>query len=125
VDPLRLDQLLTNLLDNAIRYGPEDTPIEVTLRACPAGQVEIAVRDHGVGIAEEKRGRVFERFFQAHAEGHQSGMGLGLYIGRQIVELHGGTIAAEFPPDGGTRFVVRLPVLAEAPADSAVPSGAG
>jgi len=64
---------------------------------------------------------VFERFFQAHAEGYQSGMGLGLYIGRQIVELHGGTIAAEFPPDGGTRFVVRLPAVPEAPA---APSGA-
>ena len=121
VDSLRLDQLLTNLLDNAIKFGSEDAPIEVTLRTCPAGQVEIAVRDHGAGIPEEKRGQVFERFFQAHAEGYQSGMGLGLYIGRQIVELHGGTIAAEFPPDGGTRFVVRLPAVPEAPA---APSGA-
>ena len=125
VDPLRLDQLLTNLLDNAIRYGSEDAPIEVTLRACPAGQVEIAVRDHGIGIAEEKRERVFERFFQAHAEGHQSGMGLGLYICRQIVEQHGGTIAAEFPADGGTRFVVRLPVVPEAAAAPANPVAAG
>ena len=58
---------------------------------------------------------MFERFFQAHAEGYQSGMGLGLYISRQIVELHGGQIAAEFPPDGGTRFVVRLPLVPEDP----------
>ena len=59
------------------------------------------------------RDRVFERFFQAHAEGYRSGMGLGLYISRQIVELHGGQIEAEFPPDGGTRFVVRLPIVAD------------
>ena len=116
VDPLRLDQLLTNLLDNAIKYGSTDAPIEVALTECPGGQVEIAVRDHGSGIPEAKRGQVFERFFQAHAEGYQSGLGLGLYIGRQIVELHGGTIWAEFPPDGGTRLVVRLPVVPEAPA---------
>lgn len=113
VDPLRVDQLLMNLLDNAIRYGGEDGPIEIALRG-PAetadGLVEIAVRDHGPGIPAEKRPHVFQRFFQAHAEECKSGMGLGLALSRQIAELHGGQIQAEYPPDGGTRFVVRLPV---------------
>jgi signal transduction histidine kinase len=68
------------------------------------------VRDHGLGIAAGKRKHIFERFYQAHAAGYRSGLGLGLYISRQIVELHGGRIRAEFPRGGGTRFVVRLPV---------------
>jgi signal transduction histidine kinase len=113
VDPLRLDQMLTNLLDNAAKFGPEDEPIEIELTERPDGQLQIAVRDHGTGIPEEMRDRVFERFFQAHPEGYRSGMGLGLYISRQIVELHGGQIEAEFPPDGGTRFVVRLPIVTD------------
>jgi signal transduction histidine kinase len=71
------------------------------------------VRDHGLGIPPEHRPHIFDRFYQAHAGGpltSMAGMGLGLYISRQIVELHGGTIDAEFPDDGGTRFVVMLPV---------------
>ena len=66
--------------------------------------------DRGLGIPPEQRGQVFERFHQAHADEHRSGMGLGLYISRQILELHGGRIALEAPADGGTRVVVTLPV---------------
>jgi signal transduction histidine kinase len=69
----------------------------------------VTVRDHGIGVPPEHRARLFERFFQAHSTDHRSGMGLGLYITRQIVELHGGHIEVEFPPDGGTRFVVEIP----------------
>jgi excisionase family DNA binding protein len=133
VDPLRLDQMLTNLLDNAIKYSAADQQIDVELARRSEGQVEVAVRDRGQGIPPDKRSGVFERYFQAHAEGHRSGMGLGLYISRQVAELHGGAIRVEYPPDGGTRFVVRLPVEREAPAApttdrqsrQAVPSGTG
>jgi excisionase family DNA binding protein len=110
VDPLRLEQVLTNLLDNAVKYSPEGGPIEVALARVDAGSVELSVRDRGLGIPVEKRGQLFERFYQAHANGHRGGMGLGLYVSRQIVKLHGGDICAEFPPEGGTRFVVRLPL---------------
>jgi PAS domain S-box-containing protein len=109
VDPLRLEQVLTNLLDNALKYSPEGGAVDVSLRALPDGGAELAVRDFGLGIPIEKRGQIFERFYQAHGDGHRSGLGLGLYISRQIVTLHGGSISAEFPADGGTRFVVRLP----------------
>jgi signal transduction histidine kinase len=67
------------------------------------------VRDHGEGIAEKDRQRVFERFYQAQSRQHRGGMGLGLYISAQIVEMHGGTISYEAPEGEGSRFVVRLP----------------
>jgi signal transduction histidine kinase len=72
-----------------------------------------------VGVSPEHRAHIFDRFYQAHAGGpltSMAGMGLGLYISRQIVELHGGTIEAEFPETGGTKFVVTLPHLPPAPA---------
>ncbi|MBI2940541.1 MAG: HAMP domain-containing histidine kinase, partial [Chloroflexi bacterium] len=109
VDPLRLEQVLTNLLDNAIKYSPEGGPIEIAVSQPAADTVELAVQDRGIGIPSEKRPLIFDRFYQAHGDGHFGGMGLGLYISRQIVQLHGGTLRAEFPTEGGTRFVVTLP----------------
>lgn len=113
VDALRLEQVLTNLLDNAIKYSPDGGTITVTLGQT-AAELCVSVRDHGLGIPAEQRGRIFDRFFQAHQDGHRSGMGLGLYISKQIVDLHGGEITVEFPADGGTCFVVHLPATASA-----------
>src|SRR5579884_383964 len=113
VDPLRLEQVLTNLLDNAVKYSPDGGPIEVVLARRDATTVELSVRDHGLGIPPERRGQIFERFYQAHAGDHRSGLGLGLYVSRQIVELHGGEIGVESPSDGGTRFTMRLPAQEE------------
>ena len=109
VDPLRLEQVLTNLVDNAVKYSPEGGPVELRAGAPDAATVELAVSDRGRGIPPEARERIFDRFYQAHAADHASGMGLGLYISRQIVELHGGKLRAEFPAEGGTRFVVTVP----------------
>jgi excisionase family DNA binding protein len=109
IDPVRLEQVLTNLLDNAIKYSPQGDVVEVLVRD-DGTMVELSVRDYGLGIPPDKRGHIFERFYQAHSNGHRSGMGLGLYVSRQIVELHGGEIGAEFPDGGGSRFFVRLPV---------------
>jgi len=109
IDGLRLEQVLVNLLDNAVKYSPDGGAIEVSLTR-QRSSIEVAVRDHGLGIAPARREQIFERFYQAHAAGYRSGLGLGLYISRQIVEQHGGQIRAEFPRGGGTRFVVRLPV---------------
>ena len=124
VDPLRLEQVLANLLDNAIKYSPEGRPIEVAVARLDAASVQLSVRDHGPGIPPEKRGQIFERFYQANRDGYKNGMGLGLYISRQIVELHDGEIGAEFPLEGGTRFLVRLPIrLAKPPAAQAPAAG--
>jgi signal transduction histidine kinase len=109
VDGLRIEQVLTNLLSNALKYSPGQRPIQVDIRP-DATRLEISVRDYGPGIPRERRRGLFNRFYQARAGDYRSGMGLGLYISRQIVEQHGGRIEAQFPRDGGTRLVVALPV---------------
>jgi signal transduction histidine kinase len=110
VDPLRLEQVLTNLVGNAIKYSPQGGPIALTLAVDPGGAtVRLAVRDWGLGIPTERRAHIFECFYQAHADHHRSGLGLGLYISQEIVALHGGRLEAEFPEDGGSRFIVTLP----------------
>jgi signal transduction histidine kinase len=116
VDPTDIEQVLSNLLDNAVKYSPHGGQIDVEVRRADAEHARLAVRDRGIGIPPEKRDAIFDRFYRAHAEDHRSGLGLGLYICRHIVELHDGEIAAESPPDGGTRFVVTLPIEAKAPA---------
>jgi signal transduction histidine kinase len=116
-DPTRIEQVLTNLLDNAIKYSPNGGEIEIELSSptpplSPTTDrplVHLAVRDHGLGIPPDRRARLFQRFYQAHTEGHLSGLGLGLFISRHIVERHGGRIWATHPEDGGTRFLVALP----------------
>jgi PAS domain S-box-containing protein len=108
VDTLRLEQVVTNLIDNALKYSPLDTPVHVSLTAL-SGFARIAVRDRGPGVPVEDRAHLFDRFFRSRASGYTSGMGLGLYVSREIVELHGGSITAEFPPDGGAQFVVDIP----------------
>lgn len=114
VDPLPLEQVLTNLLDNAVKFSPEGAEIAVELTQTSIGMARLTVTDHGPGIKAEDRDRIFERFYQAHGGQYAAGMGLGLYISRQIVEQHGGSIRVEDPQDGGTRFVVVLPLHAEA-----------
>ncbi|MBI3971680.1 MAG: PAS-domain containing protein [Chloroflexi bacterium] len=133
VDALRLEQVLANLLDNAIKYSPEGGPIEITLAASVPNSaqhdiasspesndgaaiaasrptsVQLTVADHGLGIPPEHRPHIFDRFYQAHGAAYRSGMGLGLAICREIVELHGGRIEVDCPETGGTRFVATLP----------------
>src|SRR5262249_26468776 len=114
VDRLRIEQVLTNLLDNAIKFSPDGGPIEVNVDRPEPATARLVVRDHGIGVHPEHRSKIFERFYQAEpAAKHPAGMGLGLYISRQIVELHHGRITADFPSDGGTRFEVTLPAGSE------------
>jgi signal transduction histidine kinase len=108
VDPGRIELVLTNLLENAIKHSPHGIPVEVDLRRLDDERIELSVRDFGQGIPEERREQLFERFFQAHSPGFNSGLGLGLHLCGQIMTLHGGTIRAEFPSDGGSRFVASL-----------------
>jgi signal transduction histidine kinase len=109
IDAMRFEQIVTNLLDNAIKFSPSGGRIDVELSAPERGAVRLAVRDHGIGIAPEHRSHIFERFYRSQQSDQRAGLGLGLYVSRQIAELHGGRIEAEFPEDGGTRIVVSLP----------------
>jgi signal transduction histidine kinase len=109
VDPLRVSQVITNLLDNAVKHSPDGVPVEVVLSQPEPGTARLAVRDRGEGIQPAHRAHVFDRFFQEPGAKGSSGLGLGLYVSREIVQLHSGEIAVECPQDGGTAFVVTLP----------------
>ncbi|HUQ41095.1 MAG TPA: MASE1 domain-containing protein [Candidatus Limnocylindrales bacterium] len=109
IDPIRIEQVVRNLIDNAVKFNPSG-PIEVRVDSDGGGDATIEVRDHGAGIAPERRAMLFQRYEHVRQRHEPGGLGLGLYVCRQIVERHGGTITAEFPADGGTRMRVRLPV---------------
>jgi|SRR5579883_175774 len=109
VDPLRVEQIIVNLLTNAAKFTVGPRPIQLKI-AEEGSTVAISVRDFGLGIPQEARDTLFNRFHQAHSAKHHGGMGLGLYISREIAEAHGGTLEAEHPPDGGAKFVLRLPL---------------
>jgi CheY-like chemotaxis protein len=111
-DPSRLQQVMWNLLTNAAKFTPAGGGVSVTLR-CEQGEVVVRVQDTGMGIAPDFLPHVFERFRQADASTtrSQSGLGLGLAICRQLVELHGGTIEAASGGLGkGATLTVRLPL---------------
>jgi len=107
-DALRLEQVLVNLLDNALKYAPEG-PIAVEVDAPDAATARVRVRDRGPGVPPEHRARLFERFAQVPQDERRGGLGLGLYLSRQIAERHGGRLEAAFPPEGGTCFTLTLP----------------
>jgi signal transduction histidine kinase len=111
-DAGRLDQVLTNLLDNALKYSPTEEPVTIHLDADADHELRLTVRDRGIGIPEGFLDQIFEPFGRAPnvAANHLPGMGLGLSICRRIVEQHGGRIWAESPGEGrGTTIVVCLP----------------
>jgi signal transduction histidine kinase len=109
VDPLRIEQVVTNLLTNAIKFSPDGGQIKVELSQRDSN-ILISITDQGIGIPPEKLPFIFERFYQVDQHSNLGGMGLGLYISRQIIELHHGTIGAELVEQGGTRFTVTLPL---------------
>jgi signal transduction histidine kinase len=114
-DPTRLEQILVNLLGNAVKFTMEGW-IEVrVLRSDP--MVEIAVADSGPGIAPEDAARIFEEFYQVRTEAgtHLGGTGLGLAISQRLAEALGGTLTLESEPGQGSTFTVRLPMECEAP----------
>ena len=112
-DAGRLEQVLLNLLTNAIAYAPDTDRIEVRLHR-RGNEVELTVHDEGPGIPADSLDGIFERFAQVDAAGQRgtSGLGLGLYIAREIVQTHGGSIAVHSAPGDGASFTIQLPLLA-------------
>ncbi|HUF06646.1 MAG TPA: PAS domain-containing sensor histidine kinase [Candidatus Binatia bacterium] len=108
-DASRLDQVVTNLVDNALKYSAPPTPVDIEIRQAGSG-VEIAVADRGLGLDADSAERIFEAFGRGANAEHIQGLGLGLHIAHQIVLRHGGRIAAEAREDGpGATFSVWLP----------------
>lgn len=105
----RLAQVFDNLLGNAVKYTPPDTGISIRIGAAD-GEATFTVADRGPGIPGEALPRLFDRFYRADQSGRSSGMGLGLYIARMLVEAHGGRIAVESREGEGSAFTVTLPI---------------
>jgi CheY-like chemotaxis protein len=127
-DPIRLQQVASNLLSNAIKFTPSGGRVDILLRTA-GSWVELTVRDTGVGISAEFLPHVFDRFKQEQTTTARrgGGLGLGMAIVRNLVELHGGTVRVESAgQDQGTIFTLRLPVAAilPSPADQPPKSGA-
>jgi PAS domain S-box-containing protein len=106
-DRLRLEQVLSNLLSNALKYGA-GRPVEVVLSASDTCAV-LRVRDEGIGIDPAVQSRIFERFERAVSDRHYGGLGMGLWIAREIVHAMGGSIHVESAPEQGATFIVELP----------------
>jgi signal transduction histidine kinase len=128
-DPVRADQIICNVLMNAVKYTPEGGHVVVTLSA-ESGEAIVRIKDDGVGIAADRIHTIFELFAQAeNAIGRsQGGMGIGLALVRTLVDLHGGSIRASSDGIGkGSEFVIRLPLATGAPATVAqhAPQAAG
>jgi two-component system sensor histidine kinase KdpD len=108
IDGILIEQVLINLLENAAKYAPSGTPIEVSAEPVP-GAVIVTVADHGPGVPPDERERIFEKFYRSPLNSSGSGIGLGLTICRGIITAHGGRIWVEDQPGGGARFRFTLP----------------
>lgn len=107
-DPLRIDQLIDNLLSNAIKYGA-GRPVELAVSE-EHGVARLVVRDHGISIRPEDRARIFERFERAVSSSHFGGLGLGLWVVREVVNALGGQVTVQSSAGEGSTFIVSLPL---------------
>lgn len=117
MDETRIAQVVTNLLNNAIKFTPERGTVSLIVRPGRSGFAEIEVTDTGRGIPEQQLERIFDRLYQVRTEDSMScmGLGLGLYICKELSELHGGSIRVESVEGSGTTFIVELPVCPPSP----------
>lgn len=115
IDGILIEQVLINLLENALKHAPGDSPIEIAATAAP-GSVVVSVADHGPGIPPGEEERIFEKFHRSRGAGSTPGVGLGLTICRGIIMAHGGRIWAENRAEGGAIFRFTLPIVGVPPA---------
>lgn len=109
-DEFRIEQVVTNLLTNALRYG-QGRPVSVTV-ATSGTEALVSVRDRGMGIAPQDQERIFEQFERAQGDAQVPGLGLGLYIAREIAQAHRGQLAVRSTPGEGAEFILSLPLPA-------------
>jgi signal transduction histidine kinase len=117
-DPIRVEQVLGNLVDNAIKYSPRGGRVRVRVARGADGCLEVSVSDQGLGIPAEHLERLFERFYRVDSNTRGTrGAGLGLFICKSLVEAHGGRIWVTSQPGHGSTFTFSLPMLSEVSAD--------
>jgi signal transduction histidine kinase len=107
-DPDRIEQILVNLIDNAVKYSPEGGDVTVSA-VSGEGRVRVEVADEGLGIPQAEHDSVFEKFYRGREAGVPSGTGLGLYICRELIRRMGGTIGVRSRPGSGSTFYFELP----------------
>ena len=108
-DPKLLFQVFSNLLSNAIKYSPDGDPIEISA-AIESQRVVVAIADRGIGIPVQDRDRLFERYHRGSNVSGIVGTGVGLYLVKMVVDLHGGSVEVESREGEGARFTIRLPL---------------
>ena len=111
IDDLRIERVVANLLDNALRYAPASSEIVIALER-NARSIRISVSDAGHGIAAADLASVFDEYSPRSPSSSRKGTGIGLFLSKQIIEAHGGTIGVESSPGAGTRFYFDLPAIA-------------
>jgi len=123
----RMHQVISNLLDNAIKYGRAGGKTSVEGRPLPDGRLEIAVVDDGPGIPKDAQDRIFERFYRVDKarSREQGGTGLGLAIVKHVVQAHSGEVRIESEPGSGSRFIINFPPAVPYQARSAAASASG
>lgn len=114
VDAVLLEQVLLNLIENAIKYTPSGSPIDIEARAT-SDRFYLSVIDYGAGLSKDQNSKLFDKFYRGNPESDQPGVGLGLALCKTIIEAHGGTIRAKNRFGKGAEFTVELPLAAEPP----------
>jgi two-component system, OmpR family, sensor histidine kinase KdpD len=115
LDGILIEQVLTNLLENAVKYTPQGSPIDI-FTYVDNQQIMVEIADRGIGLKDEERTRVFDKFYRGSAAVKcPRGAGLGLAICRAVVEAHSGRIWEENRPDGGARFIFTIPLEDQPP----------
>jgi two-component system sensor histidine kinase KdpD len=109
IDAVLMEQVLVNLIDNAVKYTLPGSPIDIEARAMPSSCL-LSIADYGPGIAKSQQSKIFDKFYRGNSETDQSGVGLGLALCKAIVEAHGGIIRADNRIGKGAKFVIEMPL---------------
>ncbi len=110
-DKEKITQVLTNFLNNAVKYSPENKHISITLENT-GGEVKVAIIDRGIGVRSDEQEKIFQRFYRSGSyNSHVSGFGIGLYISAEIIKSHGGTIGVLSRDGEGSCFYFKLPAI--------------